>query len=271
MESAEVYRHAERLILERGVGGTDVVWDLACGHGLVGLLLAYRFPDLRVVGIDRERRPAYAAYVQAWRTTSAEPSEVEAAEEAMVDAAVEVVEEADVAAAVGVEEKAEEVAADAAEKGLARVLGNIQLEVGDFNEVVARAGGSEVEGGEVEGGEVEGGEVEEDAESREGEECSQPLAQMSERSLVLCVHGCKEANQEAVVLARRAGAAWLVVPCCRQVQLYLKPQSLRLPDDTRYAFLCGAMAATYGAKRVSSVDTRLTARSIVLSGEADGF
>jgi hypothetical protein len=31
------------------------VFDLACGHGLLGVLLAYRFPALRVVCVDLER------------------------------------------------------------------------------------------------------------------------------------------------------------------------------------------------------------------------
>ena len=42
--------------------------------------------------------------------------------------------------------------------------------------------------------------------------------------------------------------------------------SLRLPDDTRYAFLCGSMAAAYGADRVAALDARITPRAIVLSG-----
>lgn len=33
------------------------------------MLLAYRFPALSVVGVDRRQRPAYTAYVDAWRAT----------------------------------------------------------------------------------------------------------------------------------------------------------------------------------------------------------
>lgn len=42
------------------------IYDLACGHGLVGMLLAYRFPRKQVVAVDLERRQAWDAYMQAW-------------------------------------------------------------------------------------------------------------------------------------------------------------------------------------------------------------
>lgn len=38
------------------------IYDLACGHGLGGTLLAYRFPDVKVVCIDLERRPCWTSY-----------------------------------------------------------------------------------------------------------------------------------------------------------------------------------------------------------------
>ncbi|KAK3280105.1 hypothetical protein CYMTET_12046 [Cymbomonas tetramitiformis] len=40
--------------------------DLACGHGLVGLLLAYRFPQRQVVCVDIERRAAFQAFMDAF-------------------------------------------------------------------------------------------------------------------------------------------------------------------------------------------------------------
>jgi len=42
------------------------VYDLACGHGLVGILLAYRFPDINVICIDKERRSCWSTYIEAF-------------------------------------------------------------------------------------------------------------------------------------------------------------------------------------------------------------
>jgi hypothetical protein len=56
------------------------------------------------------------------------------------------------------------------------------------------------------------------------------------------------------------------VPCCLKTGLYLSLDSMRLPDDVQYAFLCGSMAKSFGADRVASLDPRVTPRAIVLSG-----
>ena len=42
------------------------IYDLACGHGLGGVLLAYRFPSIKVVCIDREERPCWTSYREAF-------------------------------------------------------------------------------------------------------------------------------------------------------------------------------------------------------------
>mmetsp|Transcript_2252 Transcript_2252/g.3485 ORF Transcript_2252/g.3485 Transcript_2252/m.3485 type:complete len:271 (-) Transcript_2252:35-847(-) len=44
----------------------EKIVELACGHGLVGLLLAYRFPHLQVSLYDLFARPTYAAFVQSF-------------------------------------------------------------------------------------------------------------------------------------------------------------------------------------------------------------
>jgi hypothetical protein len=46
--------------------GVRVIYDLACGHGLLGCLLAYRFPQLRVVCVDLERRKGFDAFLAAF-------------------------------------------------------------------------------------------------------------------------------------------------------------------------------------------------------------
>jgi hypothetical protein len=42
------------------------IFDLACGHGLGGMLLAYRFPSIKVVCIDKEERPCWTTYLAAF-------------------------------------------------------------------------------------------------------------------------------------------------------------------------------------------------------------
>ena len=42
------------------------ILDLACGHGLGGMLLAYRFPSIRVICIDREERRCWTSYREAF-------------------------------------------------------------------------------------------------------------------------------------------------------------------------------------------------------------
>ena len=45
LESVEVARHAASFATLAAKGSAvDVLYDLACGHGMVGVLLAYRFP-----------------------------------------------------------------------------------------------------------------------------------------------------------------------------------------------------------------------------------
>ena len=75
-----------------------------------------------------------------------------------------------------------------------------------------------------------------------------------------------QVNRDAVQMARTASASWLAIPCCLRVELYLDNASCSLPDDLRYALLCGAMASTYQAKAVGAIDRRITNRAIVLSG-----
>jgi hypothetical protein len=49
-----------------GCLGVDHIFDLACGHGLLGVLLAYRFPNTTVVCVDREYRECFAHYIEAF-------------------------------------------------------------------------------------------------------------------------------------------------------------------------------------------------------------
>eukprot|EP00929_Paragymnodinium_shiwhaense_P118347 TRINITY_DN90278_c0_g1_i1.p1 TRINITY_DN90278_c0_g1~~TRINITY_DN90278_c0_g1_i1.p1 ORF type:complete len:417 (+),score=29.94 TRINITY_DN90278_c0_g1_i1:154-1404(+) len=65
IEAAKVVgQHVYDLSLERKV--TDI-FDLACGHALVGVLLAYRFPLLNVTCVDLEERPVWKQLLTCWR------------------------------------------------------------------------------------------------------------------------------------------------------------------------------------------------------------
>ena len=64
--------------------GLNTIFDLACGHGLLGVLLAYRFGcpdgdsctskhcrgDIKVVCVDLERRAAFNHYVEGFLRSS---------------------------------------------------------------------------------------------------------------------------------------------------------------------------------------------------------
>jgi len=43
------------------------IYDLACGHGLLGVLLAYRFASVKVVCVDLKQRPCFDHYLEGFR------------------------------------------------------------------------------------------------------------------------------------------------------------------------------------------------------------
>lgn len=67
-ETVEAYKRIGQAIYEQWrAGNVEAIYDFACGHGLLGMLLAYRFPKLGVVCVDLERRPAFDHYLEAAR------------------------------------------------------------------------------------------------------------------------------------------------------------------------------------------------------------
>ena len=44
----------------------DTVYDLACSHGLLGILLAYRFPTKKIICIDLKARDSFQAFQSAF-------------------------------------------------------------------------------------------------------------------------------------------------------------------------------------------------------------
>jgi hypothetical protein len=176
LESAEVFRHVQKLLKTKRI---TTIYDVGCGHGLVGMLCATAFPGVRVHALDHTPRVSFDAQRDAFTSS-----------------------------------------------GMA--LDNLTFEAGDlsaFND-----------------------------DNNDDEE-----------GLLLCVHGCKSLTHESIELAARKGWAWLAVPCCLQSEHHLDGTSLKLPDETRFAVLCGALALKHGAETVAYIDSRITARGIVLS------
>lgn len=52
-------RYATRLQTERKI---DRIFDFCCGHGLLGILLGYKFPELNIVCVDIDPSPAFGHY-----------------------------------------------------------------------------------------------------------------------------------------------------------------------------------------------------------------
>jgi len=63
----------------RGGAPLRLIADVACGHGLVGILLAHRFPRTAVVCCDVARRQSYDAMVAAFRAAAPPPPAAAAA------------------------------------------------------------------------------------------------------------------------------------------------------------------------------------------------
>ena len=63
-ETVEAYKRIGQAIYEQWrAGHVETIYEFCAGHGLLGFLLAYRFPKLSVVCVDAEKRPAFAHYL----------------------------------------------------------------------------------------------------------------------------------------------------------------------------------------------------------------
>lgn len=66
-ESCEMARiTARQLLAAERLRPITHIYDLACGHGLVGILLAYCFPEKQVLCFDLQKRRSFAAVVDGW-------------------------------------------------------------------------------------------------------------------------------------------------------------------------------------------------------------
>ena len=67
-ETVEAYKRIGQDVYEQWkAGGVEHVYDLCAGHGLLGILLAHRFPKLSVGCVDIDQRPAFEHYVEVAR------------------------------------------------------------------------------------------------------------------------------------------------------------------------------------------------------------
>lgn len=159
--------------------------ELASGHGLVGLLLAYRFPDIYIHSYDLHKRKTFDAFVRAFEKCGHR------------------------------------------RPGADRVLPNVHFHEADLMT------------------------------------CTEHVHE----SIVVCIHGCGDANTRAVELAQAHGAVgFAVMPCC-----ILKdnedPLRVHVADDTmRYHIMCGALANQVNAQLIMSIDERITNRPVVIAG-----
>jgi SAM-dependent methyltransferase len=186
LESIEVFWQIQTLMKRSKVNKPKQlqhIYDVGCGHGLVGMMCAATFPNITVHGIDRVPRESYLAQQQAFRS-------------------------------VGVP------------------LKNLKFEVGDLSTL---------------------------------ENIHDDTA-ANDNSLLLCVHGCKKLTHESIELAIRNKWAWLSLPCCLQTENHFEDLSFKKVDDqTRFLMLCGAIASKYDADSISSIDSRVSARGIVIA------
>ena len=178
---------AQRTAQKNGLPKPMRIVELACGHGLVGALLAYRFRNLDVHLYDLEMRPTFDAFLRAFAT------------------------------------KGQKYPGDDS------TLPNLHFHEEDMANATP----------------------------------------FIESSIVVCLHGCGAVNERAIEMAvTQAASAWAVMPCCIEKDQYLGDNChINLSDDdTRYNFLCGALASRYSAQLVQAIDLRITNRPLMICG-----
>ena len=91
-ETMETFKQVEPVISKlrrlEGDDGVDHIFDMACGHGLLGILLAHRFAECKVTCVDLVKRGTYANYVETFSSCGVELSNVVFLEADMSTAAV---------------------------------------------------------------------------------------------------------------------------------------------------------------------------------------
>jgi SAM-dependent methyltransferase len=219
LESIEVFLHIQKLLKKMPTRTTrsttkrriTTIYDVGCGHGLVGMLCAAAFPNIRVHALDHTPRSSFDAQRDAFASTGT-------------------------------------------------ALDNLTFQAGDLSAL------NDINDDNNDNDNAKTYDCDDDNNNNDDNE------QEENSSLLLCVHGCKSLTHESIELAARKGWAWLAVPCCLQSEHHLpdKTSLHRLPDQTRFAVLCGALAFKHEAETLAYIDPRITARGIVLSSSGSG-
>ena len=256
VESVEAFRNALAFLAEaetKGGRAVETCFDMACGHGLVGVLIAYAFPEKTVRACDWTRRPAFEAYARVFGAFASLESKG-----GRFDYDTWARERRDV--------RSKNVAEDV-EDVEARLVSR-KSDLSDVNVTTKRENGdAEIAAGLLRAlDETLPGETLGNVRFTEGDlNAFEPL--VASTSFVLALHGCNESTRDALALAKRKGALWCVMPCCVVKDLYAPECVLsNLDDAARYAFLCGVLASKYGASLVRAVDKRITNRPVMLFG-----
>ena len=263
VESVEAFRNFLAFLAEaetKGERTVETCFDMACGHGLVGVLIAYAFPEKTVNACDWTRRPAFEAYARVFGALASLESkggrfDYETWARERRDR-FEKSKKKD----SGVPEDVEDVQA--------RLVSSLQSD-GDVTvkKTERKKGDAEIAAGLLRAlDETLPGETLGNVRFTEGDlNAFEPF--VNSTSFVLALHGCNESTRDALVLAKRKKALWCVMPCCVVKDLYAPECVLsNLDDAARYAFLCGVLSAKYGASLVRAVDKRITNRPVMLFG-----
>lgn len=265
----------------------DSFFDLACGHGLVAVMLAYAYPERKVMACDRFRRPVFDIFARAlgaFAAAEAAGTPMPAVSNAAMDGAG--------VRDIGTHRESENGVEAGTPEGTVRGTRHGMEKRTGRGEGAGRGDDAAVEAGQhlarktadaAKAAVAAGAQTFDlpaalaalppgnlpNLEFVEGE-LGVLKPHMNERSLVLALHGCNEANKESMDMALDARALWCVMPCCIMSDLYLPECTVsKLTDDARYAFVCGAMAAKYGAQMARCIDKRITNRALMLCGGCD--
>jgi hypothetical protein len=233
-ETVEVFHRVHRFVAHQKKTADLVLYDLACGHGLMGILLAIRFPKAKVVCTDRERRPAFDA----------------------------VAEEAAGAGLLTVE-KIKSGQQEERRKDYGN-LSFVEQDIADFNLAYLKNYGQDsatsTQSACADQGEARSAFL----------VCIHGCNGVNK----LVLDTAKLAQEDRENRTARClddvdmtvSVGWAVMPCCIPNGLYFpgKVGGLQTDDSFCYALKCGFIAGRYGAQRMDTIDSRITNRNSLL-------
>jgi hypothetical protein len=206
----------------------------------VGLLFAYAFPDRNVRSCDWQRRPAFEAYARVFGAF------------AHLEKKGETFSRETWARSVAARSRSDDFDVPDVERTESSTMGNakeVMKALKVLDECLPGTSTSLSNALFTEG------------------DLSSVRDEIDERSLVLALHGCNASTRDCIEFALAKNALWCVMPCCIVKDLYMPTCVISKLDDTsKYVFLCGSIAAKYGASLVRAVDERITNRTVLIFG-----